>query len=150
MPGRGGILFSCTLHLAVVALFFMHLHLFEEPIPDETPIAVELVNLAPETHATEKTLTPPTPKQPDKVAQNEPAPKPEPPKPEPPKPPPPPPTPPPPPPRLRLRLRPHRRPRRRSPSRPSPSPSRRSPSRPSPSRSRSRPSRALMPRSTRF
>jgi outer membrane biosynthesis protein TonB len=94
MPGRGGFLFSIALHLAVVALFFMHLHLFDEPLPEETPIAVELVNLAPETHATEKTETPPQPKQPEKLAQNEPAPKPEPPKPEPPKPPPPP-TPPP-------------------------------------------------------
>jgi len=94
MPGRGGILYSCVLHLAVVALFFTHLHLFDRPLPEETPIAVELVNLAPETHATEKTLTPPQPKQPEKVAQNEPAPKPEPPKPQPPKPPPPP-TPPP-------------------------------------------------------
>jgi hypothetical protein len=106
MPQRGGILFSCALHVAVVALFFMRLPFFERQIPEETPIVVELVTIAPETHATEKTETPPQPKQPDKVAQADtpPPPKPEPPKPEPPKPeptpppPPPPPAPPPPPP----------------------------------------------------
>jgi hypothetical protein len=67
-------------------------------------MVVELVNIAPETRATQKTETPPTPKKPDQVAQQEPKPepKPEPPKPLPPKPeppkPPPTPTPPPPPP----------------------------------------------------
>jgi type IV secretory pathway VirB10-like protein len=85
MPRRDGILFSFALHIAVVALFFVHLHLFQRDLPEETPIVVELVNVAPETHATEKVLTPPTPKKPDKVAQAEP-PKPEPPKPAPPKP----------------------------------------------------------------
>ena len=85
MPGRGGLLFSCALHIAVAALFFLHLPFFSEPPPEDTPMVVELVNIAPETHATEKTLTPPTPKAPLKVAQAEP-PKPEPPKPLPPKP----------------------------------------------------------------
>jgi outer membrane biosynthesis protein TonB len=95
MPGRGGFLFSCALHLAVLTLFFVHIPWFDRPLPDETPIAVELVQMAPETHATEKTLSPPVPKAPEKLAQNTP----EPPKPEPPKPaPPPPPTPPTPPP----------------------------------------------------
>ncbi|HXQ49644.1 MAG TPA: hypothetical protein VN802_01000, partial [Stellaceae bacterium] len=97
MPRRGGFLFSFTLHIAVVALFFLHVSLFTPPIPEETPIVVELVNVAPETRATEKTLTPPVPKKPEQVAQTEP-PKPEPPKPEPPKPEPPKPPPPPPPP----------------------------------------------------
>jgi outer membrane biosynthesis protein TonB len=85
MPGRGGFLFSCVLHLAVLTLFFMHIPWFDRPLPDETPIAVELVQMAPETHATEKTLTPPEPKAPEKVAQETPEPKPQP-KPEPPKP----------------------------------------------------------------
>jgi len=97
MPGRGGLLFSCALHIAVAALFFLHLPFFSEPPPEDTPMVVELVNIAPETHATEKTLTPPTPKAPLKVAQAEP-PKPEPPKPTPPPTPPPSPPPPPPPP----------------------------------------------------
>jgi outer membrane biosynthesis protein TonB len=100
MPARGGILFSCALHLAVVALFFLHLPFFTRSLPEETPIVVELVNIAPETRATEKVETPPQPKKPDAVAQKEapPPPKPEPPKPEPPKPEPPKPEPPKPPP----------------------------------------------------
>ena len=97
MPGRGSLIFSIALHLAVVALMLMRLPFFERKLPDETPIAVELVNIAPETHATEHNLSPPVPKQPLKVAQNEPAPKPPPPKPAPPKPAPPSPPPPPPP-----------------------------------------------------
>jgi hypothetical protein len=102
MPGRGGLFFSFALHVAVVAVFFLHIALFPRPLPEETPIVVDIVNLAPETHATEKTKTPPEPKKPVKVAEAEPPapkpPKPAPPKPEPPKPPPPPPPPPLPPP----------------------------------------------------
>jgi len=97
MPRRGSFLFSFALHVLVVALIFVQIPLFQRPLPEEAPIVVELVNLAPETHATQKTETPPTPKKPTEVAQAEP-PKPTPPKPEPPKPEPPPPPPPPPPP----------------------------------------------------
>ena len=43
MPERGGILFSCALHVAVVALFFLHLPLFEHKLPEDTPMVVELV-----------------------------------------------------------------------------------------------------------
>lgn len=105
MPRRGAFLFSCALHVAVVALFFVHLPFLERPIPEETPIVVDLVNIAPETRATQKTETPPVPEKPKEVAQNEPTPpppqpepKPEPPKPQPPPPTPTPPAPPPPPP----------------------------------------------------
>jgi hypothetical protein len=104
MPRRGSFIFSTAIHLVVVALIFVHIPLFDRPLPEETPIVVELVNLAPETRATQRTETPPVPKKPEKVAEAEPPkpepPKPEPPKPEPPKPVPPPPPPPPPPPTL--------------------------------------------------
>jgi hypothetical protein len=111
MPPRA-FAYSAGFHLAVLValLAFTHFHLFERKIPDDQPIVVELVNVAPETHATQVTHAPPVPKKPEQVAQAEPTPptpkpeppKPEPPKPEPPKPPPPPeppkPEPPPPPP----------------------------------------------------
>jgi hypothetical protein len=108
MPPRA-FAYSAGFHVAVLAalLAFAHFHLFERKIDEDQPIVVELVNVAPETHATQVTHTPPVPKKPEQVAQAEPtppAPKPEPPKPEPPQPPPPPeppksaPPPPPPPP----------------------------------------------------
>jgi outer membrane biosynthesis protein TonB len=93
MPSRGALFFSIALHLAIVALVFLHLPFFEAPLPEETPIAVQLVNIAPETHATAHAVSPPVPKQPLKLAQREPEPKPAPPKPPPPKPEPPPPPP---------------------------------------------------------
>jgi outer membrane biosynthesis protein TonB len=93
---RRPILFSCALHLAVVALFFVHLPFLDRSLPEETPIVVDLVNIAPETRATQKAQTPPVPNKPKEVAQAEPQP--EPPKHEPPKPTPPPPSPPPTPP----------------------------------------------------
>ena len=100
MPGRGAFFFSFALHLAIAALLLTHIRLFESKLPEETPLVVELVNVAPKTHATERTVTPPEPRKPVKVAEKEPEPKPEkkpePPKPQPPKPPPPPPEPKPP------------------------------------------------------
>jgi outer membrane biosynthesis protein TonB len=95
MPERFSFIFSAGLHVGVVLLFFFGLpHLFERKIPEDEPIAVQLVNLAPETRATQTNPTPPAPEAKPEVAQT--APKPEPPKPEPPKPQPPAPTPPPP------------------------------------------------------
>jgi hypothetical protein len=84
--------YSAAFHLAVVLTLYglVHWHLFNRPIPEETPIVVQLVNLAPETRATQVTRTPPKPKKPEDVAQVEAPkrPKPEPAKPERPKPPP--------------------------------------------------------------
>lgn len=98
MPERGSFIFSAGLHVAVVLAFLFGLpHLFERKIVEDQPIAVQLVNVAPETRATQTNPTPPTPQAKPEVAQTEPK-KPEPPKPEPPKPPPPPPPPPAPPP----------------------------------------------------
>jgi hypothetical protein len=125
MPRRGGIIGSAILHVAVVAIIIFGLpSLFERRLPEDTPIAVELVNVAPETRATRHNTVPPTPKaKPEEVAEvtppkpepkkveppkpappapppapapKPPEPKPAPPKPEPPKPAPPPPPPPPP------------------------------------------------------
>jgi outer membrane biosynthesis protein TonB len=107
MPGRA-YAYSAAFHLAVlgVLLGLVHFHLFERKIDEEQPIVVQLVNVAPETHATQLTHEMPKPVKPEEVAQAEPPkppePKPEPPKPapppeskpEPPQPPPPPPTPP--------------------------------------------------------
>src|SRR5579884_3501448 len=51
MPG--GIALSAALHLAVLTLIVLGLPtLFRHPPPEESPIAVQLVNLAPETRAT--------------------------------------------------------------------------------------------------
>jgi hypothetical protein len=92
---RGGYIFSAVLHLSILlAIVFGLPQIFQRKLPEETPIVVELVNVAPETRATQVNKTPPRPNKPDKVAENEPPPKPEPPKPEPPKPPPPAPKPP--------------------------------------------------------
>jgi outer membrane biosynthesis protein TonB len=97
MPGRGSFIFSAGLHVAVVLAFLLGLpQLFQRKIVEDQPIAVQLVNIAPETRATQVNPTPPVPQAKPEIAQS--APKPEPPKPEPPKPPPPPPPPPAPPP----------------------------------------------------
>ena len=94
MPERGSLIFSAGLHVAVVLMLFFgkYFHFFERKIAEDQPIAVQLVNVAPETRTTQVTQTPPEPQ-----AKPEP-PKPEPPKPEPPKPPTPAAAPPPPPP----------------------------------------------------
>jgi outer membrane biosynthesis protein TonB len=96
MPERGSFFFSAFLHAAVVIAFMLGLpRLWERKIAEDQPIAVQLINLAAETHATQVNRTPPTPDAKPELAQAEP-PKPEPPKPPPPKaeaPPPPPPPP---------------------------------------------------------
>src|SRR6185312_13995658 len=93
MPERGSFLYSMILHVAVVLAFVFGLPtLFEAKIPDDEPIAVQLVNLAPETHATQVNPAPPVPQAKPELAQNEP--KPQPPKPATPPPPPPAPKPP--------------------------------------------------------
>ncbi len=77
MPG--GIALSATLHIGLLALILLGLpSLFHHPPPEETPIAVELVTIAPETRATH-----PNPFRPKAEAKPEPpvappAPKPEP------------------------------------------------------------------------
>ncbi|HXZ02737.1 MAG TPA: cell envelope integrity protein TolA [Stellaceae bacterium] len=89
IPGRA-FAYSAGFHLAVVMGLVMvaHLHLFERNIAEEQPIVVQLVNVAPETHATQLNREAPKPDKPPEVAQAE-TPKPPEPKPEPPKPPPP-------------------------------------------------------------
>ena len=107
MPERQSFICSAVLHLMVVLAAVIGLpRLFEPKVLEQQPIAVQLVNVAPETRATQKNPTPPVPDEKPEVAQTEPPPKPQPPPPEPPKPEPPkpeppkpePPTPPPPPP----------------------------------------------------
>jgi len=102
MPERVSFIFSAGLHVGVVLLFLFGLpHLFERKIAEDEPIAVQLVNIAPETHATQKNPTPPVPEAKPEVAQTAPKvepPKQEPPKPQPPAAAPPAPAPPPPPP----------------------------------------------------
>ena len=106
MLERQSFICSAVLHLMVVLAAVIGLpHLLEPKVIADQPIAVQLVNIAPETRATQKNTTPPVPDQKPDVAQTEPPPKPQPPTPEPPKPEPPkpeppkpqPPTPPPPP-----------------------------------------------------
>jgi len=104
MLERQSFICSAVLHLMVVLAAVIGLpHLLEPKVIEDQPIAVQLVNVAPETHATQKNTTPPVPDAKPDVAQAEPPPKPQPPTPEPPKPEPPkpqpptPPTPPPPP-----------------------------------------------------
>ena len=60
---RRGVLFSSFLHLAVLGLAYFHLwDLIFPPQPlEDTPIAVELINIAPETRATRPNQTPPKP-----------------------------------------------------------------------------------------
>src|SRR5882724_7249919 len=97
---RSSLISSAIFHLALIVLVFVGLPQLFSPKPlEDTPIAVQLVTLAPETRATKLTKTPPKPdaKPEPQIAQATPEPpKPEPPKPEPPKPAPPPPPPPPP------------------------------------------------------
>ena len=91
---RRGVLYSSVLHVTVLGLAYFHLwDLIFPPRPlEDTPIAVELVNIAPETRATRPNPTPPKPKaKPEE--ENVEAPQ-QPPK-QPPKPVPPPPAPPP-------------------------------------------------------
>ncbi|HXP29860.1 MAG TPA: hypothetical protein VN832_02135, partial [Stellaceae bacterium] len=84
MIERRGLILSAVLHVVVLATMVLGLpNLFARPLPEDTPIAVELVNIAPETRATKVNKTPPVPKKPDEVAQDQP-PAPPPPKPEPP------------------------------------------------------------------
>jgi hypothetical protein len=91
---RGSLISSAIFHLALIVLVFVGLPQIFAPKPlEDTPIAVQLVTLAPETRATQLTKTPPKPdtKPEPQIAQATPEPpKPEPPKPEPPKPAPPP------------------------------------------------------------
>lgn len=90
MPRRA-FAYSAAFHLAVLATLyaFAHFHLFERRIEEEQPIVVQLVNEAPETHATEVNPLPPQPSKNEQAAEL-PTPKPPEPKPEPPKPTPPP------------------------------------------------------------
>src|SRR5579864_666553 len=67
MPG--GIALSAALHVMLLLLIVLGLpNLFREPPPEETPIAVDLVTIAPETRATH-----PNPYQPKREAKPEPA-----------------------------------------------------------------------------
>src|SRR6266446_1259773 len=102
-PMPGGIAASAILHLGIFALILLGLpNLFRHPPPEETPIAVELVTIAPDTRATQPNPFRPKPETKPEPPVAAPAPKPEP-KPEPPPPAPepsaaaPPPTPAPPP-----------------------------------------------------
>jgi hypothetical protein len=82
----GGIALSATLHLGLLALILFGLpSLFHHPPPQETPIAVALVTIAPETRATHPNPFRPKPEAKPEPPVAAPAPKPEP-KPEPPQP----------------------------------------------------------------
>ena len=87
--GPGGIAASALMHAGIIAAIIIGLPtLFRPHIPEEQPIAVELVTIAPETHATHPNPNLPKPNaKPDIPIEAAPAPKPE------PKPTPPPPTP---------------------------------------------------------
>ena len=91
MPERTGYIFSGALHVLIVLLFLIGLpNLFKRDLPEQMPLVVQLVKLAPETRATQVTKTPPKPEaKPEVVDETPPPPKPVPPKPEPPKPEPP-------------------------------------------------------------
>src|SRR6266568_1932427 len=81
MPG--GVALSATLHVALLAVIPLGLpNLFRHPPPEEMPIAVELVTIAPETRATHPNPFRPKPDAKPEPAVAAPAPKPEP-KPEP-------------------------------------------------------------------
>jgi hypothetical protein len=88
MPGRvfG---YSAIFHVAVIVTLYglAHWHFFRRDFEEETPIVVQIINVGPQTRATQVNPTPPQPEKPPQVAQAEPA-KPETPKPEPPAPPP--------------------------------------------------------------
>jgi outer membrane biosynthesis protein TonB len=83
MPGRT-FAYSAIFHVVVVVMLYglAHWHFFDHSLEEETPIVVQLVNLAPQTRATQVNPTPPQPEKPPQVAQAEP-PKPAPPKAEP-------------------------------------------------------------------
>jgi outer membrane biosynthesis protein TonB len=85
--GSRGIALSAALHIALGSVLILGLpKLFDPPPPEEMPIAVQLVTIAPETRATHPNPNPPRPDAKPEVPEVEtPAPKPEP-KPEPPKP----------------------------------------------------------------
>jgi outer membrane biosynthesis protein TonB len=94
MPGAissRGMALSAGLHLVLGSLFILGLpRLFDPPAPEEMPVAVELVTIAPETRATHPNPNQPQPDaKPDVPITDAPVPKPEP-KPEPPVPAPPP------------------------------------------------------------
>jgi outer membrane biosynthesis protein TonB len=91
--GSRGIALSALLHVVLGGLLILGLpKLFDPPPPEEMPIAVQLVTIAPETRATHPNPNPPRPDAKPEVPEVEaPAPKPEP-KPEPPRPAPVPPT----------------------------------------------------------
>src|SRR6266478_746790 len=82
-----GVALSVALHLVLGTVFILGLpRLFAPSMPEEMPIAVQLVTIAPETRATRPNPNPPRPDAKPEVPEVEaPAPKPEP-KPEPPKP----------------------------------------------------------------
>src|SRR5216684_443411 len=81
MPG--GIALSVSLHIATLAIILLGLpNLFHHPPPEETPIAVSLVTIAPETRATQQNPFRPKPEAKPEPPVAAPAPKPEP-KPEP-------------------------------------------------------------------
>lgn len=138
MPGRSSIVFSCVFHLVLVALFFVHLPFLESKLPDQTPIVVQLVNIGPETHATERSMAPPVPKAPLKVAQETPEPKPAE-KPAPPKPAPPTPAPPPPEPKPPQPKPPEPKPAPPKPPPPKPAPPKPAPPKPPPPRPQAKP-----------
>src|SRR5258708_40142512 len=59
---RGSLITSAIFHLALLVLVFVGLPQLFTPKPlEDTPIAVQLVTLAPETRATQLTKTPPKP-----------------------------------------------------------------------------------------
>ncbi len=91
--GSRGIALSAALHVVLGGFLIIGLpRLFDPPPPEDMPIAVELVTIAPETRATHPNPNPPRPDAKPEVPEVEaPAPKPQP-KPEPPKPAPVPPT----------------------------------------------------------
>ena len=85
----GGLALSATLHIGALLLVILGLPgLFHKPPPEESPIAVDLVMIAPDTRATQPNPYRPKPEAKPEPPQAAPAPKPEP-KPEPPAPPPP-------------------------------------------------------------
>src|SRR5216684_2452790 len=96
-PMPGGIAASAILHLGIFALILLCLpSLFRQPPPEEMPIAVELVTIAPDTRATQPNPYKPAAPERPSAAAPPPLPAPQKPKPEvkaPPAPPPPPPKP---------------------------------------------------------
>ena len=77
-PMPGGIAASAILHLGIFALILLGLpSLFRSPPPEETPIAVELVTIAPDTRATQPNPYKPRPEAKPEPPVAPPAPKPE-------------------------------------------------------------------------